>query len=83
MTAKRTNLPRIAVEAIFKASTLLIYEALKEGHEVNIAGFGKFYIHNTKASMGVNPRNAKEPMWRAGGKTPKFTAGEAFKKAIK
>jgi nucleoid DNA-binding protein len=49
---------------------------------VNISGFGKFRVHETKGSMGINPKNPTEPMYRPTRKTAKFKAGEAFKRAV-
>jgi DNA-binding protein HU-beta len=82
LAAARTVFTYTETERVLNAFFLLIYETLSEGGTVNISGFGKFRVHETKGSMGVNPRNPTEPMIRPSRKTPKFTAGEAMKKAV-
>lgn len=59
----------------------LIYSLLKNGDTVELSGFGHFTITTRKARMGVHPRTL-QPMVIKESRTPKFTAGEAFKEAI-
>ena len=60
----------------------LIYEVLSEDGEVNISGFGKFKVSHREARLGVNPRNPSQKITIPKLNTPKFVAGEAFKKAV-
>ncbi len=66
-----------AVEATFDA----ISNALKEGHEVRLVGFGTFTISKRKASTGRNPRTG-EPMKINASSQPKFKAGKGLKDAV-
>ena len=58
-----------------------ITEALEGGNEVQITGFGKFYVRERKAREGVNPQT-KEKMWIPASKVPTFSAGNTLKKAV-
>lgn len=60
----------------------LIYEVLAEDGVVNISGFGKFKVSHREARMGVNPRQPSIQIMIPKLNTPKFVAGEAFKKAV-
>jgi DNA-binding protein HU-beta len=56
--------------------------SLKKGQKVTLVGFGTFSISKRKARKGRNPQTGKEIKIPAC-KVPKFTAGKAFKDAIK
>ena len=60
----------------------IIYDTLKKDVEVNISGFGKFKVSHREARLGVNPRNPSQKITIPKLNTPKFVAGEAFKKAV-
>jgi len=59
-----------------------ITDTLVDGNEVNIAGFGKFLVHERAAREGVNPRTG-EALHIEASKAPKFKAGKALKDAVK
>jgi len=59
-----------------------IVKSLKKGKKVTLVGFVTFSVSKRKARAGRNPRTG-EPIKIAAQKTPKFTAGRAFKDAIK
>ncbi|MCK5138878.1 MAG: HU family DNA-binding protein [Thermodesulfovibrionia bacterium] len=59
-----------------------IIKALKKGDKVTLVGFGTFSVTKRKARKGRNPRTG-EAIKIAASKTPKFSAGKAFKLAIK
>ncbi len=59
-----------------------IQDALKSGDSVSFTGFGKFSVSQRAARQGVNPRTG-ERVQIAAARVPKFTAGSAFKSAIK
>ena len=65
-----------AVQAVFETIT----EALRDGEEVRVVGFGSFSVSTRKASIGRNPRTG-EPMSIAASAIPKFRAGKEFKDA--
>ncbi len=56
--------------------------ALKKGQKVTLVGFGTFAVSKRKARKGRNPQTGEEIKIPAM-KVPRFTAGKAFKDAIK
>ncbi len=66
-----------AVDGVFDAIT----DALKQGGEVRIVGFGTFAVASRKATTGRNPRTG-ETINIAASKQPKFKAGKGLKDAI-
>lgn len=66
-----------AVDAVFQAIT----NALKEGDEVRLVGFGTFAVSERAASEGRNPRTG-EKISIAASKQPKFKPGKGLKDAI-
>jgi DNA-binding protein HU-beta len=59
-----------------------VKKTLKKGNKVALVGFGSFSISKRKARKGRNPRTGATIMIKAA-KVPKFTAGKAFKDAVK
>ena len=59
-----------------------IVKALKKGQKVTLVGFGTFSVSKRKARTGRNPRTG-EAIKIAARKVPKFSAGKAFKDAVK
>ncbi|MEW6408725.1 MAG: HU family DNA-binding protein [Nitrospirota bacterium] len=55
---------------------------LKKGGKVTLVGFGTFSVHKRKARKGRNPRTGAEIKIPAT-RVPKFSAGQALKKAVK
>ena len=66
-----------AVDGVFDAVT----EALKEGDEVRLVGFGTFTVSKRAASQGRNPRTG-DPIDIPASKQPKFKAGKGMKDAV-
>jgi nucleoid DNA-binding protein len=58
-----------------------ILEALKEGKEVQLVGFGKFEVQKREARTGRSRKTGKEIQLPAG-KVPVFTAGLSMKEAL-
>jgi DNA-binding protein HU-beta len=69
-------------EKFLNTFTRIIYEELKADGVVLISGFGKFQVSHRKARIGVNPRTRK-PIELPELNTPKFVAGQEFKRAVK
>jgi DNA-binding protein HU-beta len=61
----------------------VVTEALKNGQEVNISGFGSFVVVARSARMGVNPQKPDEKIQIAATKVPKFRAGKNLKDAVR
>jgi DNA-binding protein HU-beta len=66
---ERTDSPKDEAEKHLEAFTMAISEALKAGEEVQLPGFGKFYVREQK--MQIEAR-----------KVPAFKAGKALKESI-
>ena len=56
----------------------IISDSLSQAKEVNILGFGKFYVSQRAARQGINPQT-KEKLKIAGYKLPMFRAGMTLK----
>jgi DNA-binding protein HU-beta len=55
--------------------------ALRNGDEVRITGFGKFYVQQREAREGTNPQTMRRVHIPAS-KVPKFKAGNVLKRAV-
>ena len=58
-----------------------ITSALKDGEEVQITGFGKFYVQEHKAREGTNPQTGKK-MNIPARRVPSFSAGNTLKESV-
>lgn len=65
------------VEAILAVIT----EALAEGQEVSLTGFGKFSVTERPERVGRNPQSGESITIKAS-KSPKFKAGKALKDLV-
>lgn len=66
-----------AVDGVFDAIT----DALRDGGEVRLVGFGTFSVSQRSASEGRNPRTGEKIQIPAS-KQPKFKAGKGLKDAV-
>ncbi len=66
-----------AVDAVFDSIT----EALKNGDDVRLVGFGTFSVSERKARDGRNPRTG-ETIKIPASNQPKFSAGKGLKDAL-
>jgi DNA-binding protein HU-beta len=78
----RTNLDRHQSAAALDAALELIAEALSDGDEVVLTGFGKFMRTQRRGRRGVNPRTG-EAMTIPTVAVPAFVAGAALKRAVR
>jgi DNA-binding protein HU-beta len=78
---EHTDSPKSEAERHLQAFTTAISEALKAGEEVQLPGFGKFYVREQKAREGRNPQSG-EKMRIAARKVPAFRAGKSLKESI-
>lgn len=74
---------KVEAEKMLHAFIDVITEALKNGQEVNISGFGSFLVTNRSARMGVNPQRPEEKIQIPATKVPKFRAGKGLKDAVR
>ncbi len=78
---EHTNSPKGEAEKHLEAFTAAVSGALKAGEEVQLPGFGKFYVREQKAREGRNPQSG-EKMNIPARKVPAFKAGKSFKESI-
>jgi DNA-binding protein HU-beta len=78
---EHTDSSKSEAEIHLEAFTGSVSEALKAGEEVQLPGFGKFYVREQKAREGRNPQTG-ETMRIGAKKVPAFKAGKAFKESI-
>ncbi len=57
--AQRADVPKSQAQKHFDAFEGVVTNVLKSGEEVQITGFGKFYVREQKAREGVNPRRGR------------------------
>ena len=79
--AEEADGPKSEAQRYFEAVENVITSALKADDEVQITGFGKFYVREQKAREGVNPQT-KEKMHIPARKVPAFSAGNVLKGSI-
>jgi DNA-binding protein HU-beta len=80
--ADKTNASKSDAQRFFDAFTDVVESELKKGNQVQITGFGKFYVQRREARQGINPQT-KQRINISASKVPKFTAGNALKDSIK
>ena len=80
--ADKTGGSESEAQKVFDAFTNGVGSELKKGNQVQITGFGKFYVQRRDARQGINPQT-KQRINIPASKVPKFTAGNALKDSIK
>lgn len=80
--ANGTDSSKSDAQKFFDQFVDTVENALKNGEEVQITGFGKFYVQKRDAREGINPQT-KQKMTIPASKVPKFTAGNALKESVK
>ena len=66
----------------YKAFVSSIAEALKNGEEVSLAGFGTFKVKERAARKGINPQT-KQTITIPASKMPSFKFGKYFRDLLK
>lgn len=79
--AQKAELTKKDAEKAVSAFTAAITEALVEGDEVQLVGFGTFEVRSRDARTGKNPRTG-EVINIAASKVPAFKAGKALKDIV-
>jgi nucleoid DNA-binding protein len=79
--AEKADVPKSQAQKVFDAFEQVVTGTLKGGEEVQITGFGKFYVREQKAREGRNPQTG-EKMRIPAGKVPTFSAGNSLKESI-
>jgi nucleoid DNA-binding protein len=79
--AERADVPKSQAQQHFDAFEGVVTNVLKSGDEVQITGFGKFYVREQKARDGRNPQTGKK-MRIPAQKVPSFSAGNSLKESL-
>jgi DNA-binding protein HU-beta len=80
--AAQAGLDRKQAADAVDAVLAVVENALAQGGEVTLTGFGKFHVAERGARQGVNPRTG-ESMQIAATRVPRFTAGSSLKKSVR
>ena len=78
--AAESGLSHAQAENAVNALCKVVIDELSQGGEVNILGFGRFYVAERAERVGQNPKT-KEPITIAAARVPKFKAGKTLKDA--
>lgn len=79
--AKEAKLTQKQAAEILEVTLTSIREALKDGNEVRLVGFGSFKVRQSAARKGVNPRNREQIEVPARDRV-RFTPGKELSEAI-
>ncbi|NYZ69500.1 HU family DNA-binding protein [Endozoicomonas sp. SM1973] len=82
LIADKADLTKAQAKAALDAKLTSIQEALAEGNQVQLVGFGTFKVKHRAARTGRNPQTG-EAMQIAESNVPSFTAGKALKESMK
>lgn len=77
----RSELSKVQVGQALDALTAVVSEALKQGDQVALTGFGTFLSRRREAREGRNPKTG-ETIQIAAANVPAFKAGKALKDAV-
>jgi DNA-binding protein HU-beta len=79
--AAAADISKAAAGRALDAMVDSVTDALKEGDQVVLVGFGTFSVKDRAARTGRNPQTG-EPIEIAAAKVPSFKAGKALKDAV-
>jgi len=79
--AQRIDSSKAETQKYMESFEEVIAGALRSGEEIQITGFGRFYVREQKAREGVNPQT-KEKMHIPASKLPAFSAGKGLKEVL-
>ena len=82
LIAESTKLSRKQASAALEAMLAAIREALHNGQEVRLVGFGTFKVRTSAARKGINPRD-RTPMEVPAKERVRFSAGKDLSEAVR
>lgn len=82
LVAAKARLTKSEAEDVTRTVFSLVVEALKEGEQVKIAGFGTFEVKTRAERKGLNP-STKEEIVIAPSKSVGFKASKTLKDQLK
>ena len=80
--AEAADIPKAAAGRALDGMVDAVIEALKDGDQVSLVGFGTFSVKERAARTGRNPQTGAT-IEIAASKIPGFKAGKALKDAVK
>jgi DNA-binding protein HU-beta len=80
--AESTKLSRKQASAALEATLAAIREALQNGQEVRLVGFGTFKVRQSAARKGINPRD-RTPLDVPAKERVRFSAGKELSEAVR
>lgn len=78
--ANQHDCTKVEAEKTIDMFTSTVIDAMGQGNEISLVGFGKFYTTKIKARTGRNPRNG-QPVEIPIQTLAKFSAGQKLKDA--
>lgn len=82
LIAEKADLSKAQAKVALESTLDGITEALKEGEQVQLIGFGTFKVNHRAARTGRNPQTGQE-IQIAAANVPAFVAGKALKDSVK
>jgi DNA-binding protein HU-beta len=79
--ANQRSCTKVKAEEIIDIFTASVMEALGQGNEILLVGFGQFYTTKVKAKNGRNPKNG-QPINIPEQTLARFKAGQKLKNAL-
>lgn len=79
--AKEAQLSQKQAAEVLEATLTAIREALQNGEEVRLVGFGSFKVRQSAARKGVNPRN-RQPIQVPPKERVRFSPGKELSEAV-
>jgi DNA-binding protein HU-beta len=79
--ASGSGLTKADASRVLQTFTMTVTDALKNGDQVDIPGFGSFSTGNRSARTGRNPQTGKTIQIKAS-RVAKFKAGKHLKEAV-
>jgi nucleoid DNA-binding protein len=79
--AKQAKLSQKQASEVLEATLTAIREALQEGDEVRLVGFGSFKVRQSAARKGVNPRD-RQPIEVPAKERVRFFPGKELSEAV-
>jgi hypothetical protein len=78
--ANQHDCKKVEAEKAIDMFTSSVIDAMGQGNEISIVGFGNFYVNKVAARSGRNPRSGEALQIKAYNQ-PKFKAGKKAKDA--
>lgn len=79
--AQQHNITQKAAHDVIDTFTSSVIDAMRQGKEISLIGFGHFTISKVAARTGRNPRTGQE-LKIAAYNQPKFKVGQKLKDAV-